>query len=1711
MAKVVFVTLVSMSLLGCGSLMAQVSFTQTTNADFNKGALNNVIVSGDNVYLQYSASGVGSWLTTTVLPQTISGHRAVSWNNRYAYVVGGYNDINYLSTVYMADIQSGSITSWSAQNALPVALRDPAVVIGTNTIYVMGGRDGSQVYNTIYYAAINTDGTLGTWQTSAVTLPANLWGHTATYVMGYIYVIGGSNSMTESTALNTVHYTRVNALNTLSAFTSGTMLVARNRHSAVTYNNKLYVLGGYDNSGNKSNQVYSATPALNGSIPGWALNSTMPQPVSNHSSVVTNGVITVMAGAVGATLSNTVYYANADAVGALSWLTSGNVMYDFTKDGAAFTGNGQIYYTGGFNLSGTSIINCRYANMTLTSNYIAHGVFVGNPFYELGTERIIDSLTFHKSYTAPANLQVNYRMAGSDGIWSNWSGLTPTSPIIIGLTRQYLQYAVILTGSGINNSTLNDMTLFTPGTELSGNLNSTATFTKALSPYWVTGDISFTSGTHTFQAGTTLLFLPQTGLTVSQANVICNGTAVDSVKFLYFTAGSGNWDGLYFDPNSDNGVSSQFYYTVISGAGYGSNNANLTCYQTNEPLLSRCHIRYADGHGIHLNSSHINIQNSLIRANMENGLYLAQSSPTLVSSTISYNTGAGVSLTNAASNPNYSAGTVTIDHNTYALRYETPNLTISQPNGNPVLSSNTYNGIAITGGDISSNQRWNAVTYDYILLETVRIGVYAGASRLTIEPGNTIKSIAGVQLQIGIYSSYGGELYALGTSGSPITFTSHNGLAGGWEGIYFTDWSDNWGGHSQLDYCIIEKGNDYNYYSVNTVQPDLINNSIIRNALQDGARYNNATGSITNCQFLTNGRYPVYFLNPEANPTHTGNTYTGNLINRIALSGGTYSFNRTYNNDNVFYYVLDDIIMAQYAGSARITVDPGVVMEFALGKKLQLGASSSFGGELYAVGLSTSTITFRAYSGAAGGWEGIYFTQWNDNWGGSSTMEYCTVRNANAQNILIEGSSSQPVFNNCTIRGAASNGIVVYQSSPVIQNTSFISNIGYPLKFNDWTCNAYLRSNTYTSNGQNYIALSGGFYDGVNRTIYYQAIPYQVLGDIVIGWYAWHSRLTIQPGVTMLFDPGIKLRLGYPSSYGGDLWAEGKSDSLITFKPFNDLAGGWGGIYFTEWNDNWSGTSSMKYCVVEKGASYNVNCVGSGQPAIDHCTFKLSTGNGLVISSSNLTIRNSNFVYNATNGIYLDGTGTGTIGNTYAYTCNIFNNGTYELYNDGSADVNARYNYWGTGDSTMVGFRIYDKSDNSAKGRVNYVPFAQVTSLSTTNTLLSGTVKYANLAATTIKNAPIAVKTFAGTTIASTTTNTSGVFAFPSFASGNYQMTISPVAPAWPWTPCNATDALGILNHFAMIAPLSGIKMGAADVNASHTINGTDAMHVLKRFNYLITTFPAGDVLYDSDTVIVNGSNVTDNIRLLYFGDVDASFIPAKKSVSSLGLVIEGKVLVDSYTDFEFPVRLKTGMKVGALSLGFHFPTEYLEITGVRLASSPAEVSWNTLDGTFRMAWADLNSLTVADDEVMVIISMKTKDLTNLATGIELEICDDAELADPIAVPNDGAVIAIPAISTKSIGIGNEKGLTGLSVYPNPVTMNSVASFTLPGDGKIRLTLLNAVGTRMVELVDANLSSGNHRIPLKTAGLTPGMYFLKMEITDSSNSYSDIVKIVISE
>jgi len=122
----------------------------------------------------------------------------------------------------------------------------------------------------------------------------------------------------------------------------------------------------------------------------------------------------------------------------------------------------------------------------------------------------------------------------------------------------------------------------------------------------------------------------------------------------------------------------------------------------------------------------------------------------------------------------------------------------------------------------------------------------------------------------------------------------------------------------------------------------------------------------------------------------------------------------------------------------------------------------------------------------------------------------------------------------------------------------------------------------------------------------------------------------------------------------------------------------------------------------------------------------------------------------------------------------------------------------------------------------------------------------------------------------STTTDQNGDYIFDYLSSGDYYLQPSTIKS---WGGGNSTDALMIMQHFVNLYNLSGLKLMAADVDASGYINAMDALYVAQRLVLMINSFPAGDWVFESDSIKINNSNVIYNFKGLCTGDVDGSYI----------------------------------------------------------------------------------------------------------------------------------------------------------------------------------------------------------------------------------------------
>ncbi|MHC1705933.1 MAG: kelch repeat-containing protein [Bacteroidales bacterium] len=154
---------------------------------------------------------------------------------------------------------------------------------------------------------------------------------------------------------------------------------------------------------------------------------------------------------------------------------------------------------------------------------------------------------------------------------------------------------------------------------------------------------------------------------------------------------------------------------------------------------------------------------------------------------------------------------------------------------------------------------------------------------------------------------------------------------------------------------------------------------------------------------------------------------------------------------------------------------------------------------------------------------------------------------------------------------------------------------------------------------------------------------------------------------------------------------------------------------------------------------------------------------------------------------------------------------------------------------------------------------------------VSGTLTYDNSASTPLNACTVELLSGSDVVQSAVTTN-GGQFFFTNVLPGSFSIRVSSNNT---WGGGNAVDALQIMRHFVGSTTLTGLRLSAADVDNSASINAVDALAVMRRFVGMISTFNAGNWVFEIPAINVNaGDTITVNIKGICYGDVDGSFNP---------------------------------------------------------------------------------------------------------------------------------------------------------------------------------------------------------------------------------------------
>lgn len=274
---------------------------------------------------------------------------------------------------------------------------------------------------------------------------------------------------------------------------------------------------------------------------------------------------------------------------------------------------------------------------------------------------------------------------------------------------------------------------------------------------------------------------------------------------------------------------------------------------------------------------------------------------------------------------------------------------------------------------------------DYIINCVTSVGV-----DLKIEPGVVIEfTDAG-----GMNVNYRGSLNAVGTESDPIIFTGVSKTKGGWKGIISSSASIK----NQFDYVTIDYAGKSGLSSLGDVGSFILfkdtyfrlNNVTITNSSSYGISSNwwNHDVEINNCT-ITGCEIPMYLESNLASHISGGN-FSGNTTDVIRLlcdsDGRKMRTAHNWKDLGVPYRMASDLLLV---GGAKLTIDPGVVIELEDTIGISIDWLFDDGSALIAVGKPSKPIIFTGVTKAPGAWKSIFY--------GRSTSGQ-----NNLENVLIE-------------------------------------------------------------------------------------------------------------------------------------------------------------------------------------------------------------------------------------------------------------------------------------------------------------------------------------------------------------------------------------------------------------------------------------------------------------------------------------------------------------------------------------------------------------------------------------------------------------------------------------------------------------------------------------------------------------------------------------
>ena len=362
---------------------------------------------------------------------------------------------------------------------------------------------------------------------------------------------------------------------------------------------------------------------------------------------------------------------------------------------------------------------------------------------------------------------------------------------------------------------------------------------------------------------------------------------------------------------------------------------------------------------------------------------------------------------------------------------------------------------------------------------------------------------------------------------------------------------------------------------------------------------------------------------------------------------------------------------------------------------------------------------------------------------------------------------------------------------------------------------------------------------------------------------------------------------------------------------------------------------------------------------------------------------------------------------------------------------------------------------------------------------VTGTFKYNNTPQTPMTNSTVQCRDANNVVLMTAQTDATGAYSMSGMTNGTYTVT---GVTSKPWGGVNSVDALGIARSFTGAAPLVGLRVKAADVNGSNTINSLDALTTSRRFSGSIATFTVGNWAYEAVPTTVAGGVTTRNIMALAYGDVNGSYQPntALRLDPRMVAFNQGYMTASDLTIL--PVRIDRALSLGALSVVVELPAG-VRAEAVRSALIKGDFDFHQNGNELRISWFSVDGVELSENDLL--FSMELSGVSSL-NAADLHFGELSEAASPLAEVYPLVGLRMPRVS----GVGQV-----VSLFPNPARDLSQIRVRLNSTADVAVRVLDARGRQVADFT-RRLEAGTQVLDLVTEGWSEGQYRVEISVLE---------------